>query len=185
MRWLAGLAASDMKGRVMLTKQRKVPKYEGLTTKQRVNRGWKWLDENFPGWQAKINLADLSLADGTKCICGQVFEDDAKRANQRTNADDDKAWGDIYVTPYDYAERTLFAQANSWITSLVGVPTIDFANIEAYTEQWYEARDRAQKVGKALGFVADDNYYITYDDLQREWISRLKAWKAKQEGAKG
>lgn len=44
-----------------------------------VRRGAEWLDENHPGWEARIDLTKLNLRNCTSCIVGQVygFRDDA------------------------------------------------------------------------------------------------------------
>lgn len=40
-----------------------------------VRQGEQWLDENHPGWYKKIDLSDLDMENGHKCICGWVFKD--------------------------------------------------------------------------------------------------------------
>lgn len=37
-----------------------------------VVRGAAWLDDNFPGWERKIDLSILDINVGDSCICGQV-----------------------------------------------------------------------------------------------------------------
>lgn len=39
----------------------------------RVERGSAWLDEQYPGWFASIDLMSLDVAHGDKCVLGQVF----------------------------------------------------------------------------------------------------------------
>lgn len=74
-----------------------------LTIEQRVANGARWLDENFPGWEKRINIKTLDLSYGEDCICGQVFKRKARE----------------YASGFDYAYSTLFEEANSWITELV------------------------------------------------------------------
>lgn len=38
-----------------------------------VSRGANWLDENHPGWTARINLDDLMMNNCTKCVIGQAI----------------------------------------------------------------------------------------------------------------
>jgi hypothetical protein len=45
-----------------------------LTVEERVANGARWLDENFPGWEKRINIKTLDLENGQSCICGQVFK---------------------------------------------------------------------------------------------------------------
>lgn len=44
-----------------------------LSVKERVANGARWLDESFPGWEARIDPGTLELRSGERCICGQVF----------------------------------------------------------------------------------------------------------------
>ncbi len=44
-----------------------------MTAKERVQNGAQWLDETEPGWEDRIDTARLHLANGTKCILGQLF----------------------------------------------------------------------------------------------------------------
>ena len=88
--------------------------YSGLTVKQRVNRGWRWLDENFPGWQERVNIETLSMVSGEDCICGQLFGDAMRKANSSPD-NLTKHAGHKFVHGYDYTERTLFTEANSWV----------------------------------------------------------------------
>lgn len=37
-----------------------------------VARGAAWLDENFPGWERRVDLSILDISDPALCICGQV-----------------------------------------------------------------------------------------------------------------
>ena len=39
---------------------------------ERVARGAAYMDENYPGWERKINLSVLDITDGEVCICGQA-----------------------------------------------------------------------------------------------------------------
>lgn len=41
----------------------------------RVARGAAWLDENHPGWERRIDLADLQLSSSCRCVLGQLFGD--------------------------------------------------------------------------------------------------------------
>lgn len=38
-----------------------------------VAAGAAWLDENEPGWEGRIDLADLDLANSCRCVLGQVM----------------------------------------------------------------------------------------------------------------
>lgn len=48
----------------------------------RVKRGARWLDENFPGWEKRIDTTTLDLANGETCICGQVFKKRQRNTKQ-------------------------------------------------------------------------------------------------------
>lgn len=43
-----------------------------MTVESRVARGAAWLDQVVPGWERKIDLSRLDLADSCQCILGQV-----------------------------------------------------------------------------------------------------------------
>lgn len=45
----------------------------------RVARGAAWLDKVMPGWIRKIKLTDLQLADGRRCVLGQLTPAFAKK----------------------------------------------------------------------------------------------------------
>ena len=118
----------------------------------RVKRGARWLDENFPGWESRINPETLSLSDGQQCICGQVFREEVST----------EEFG------YNFAERNLFGEANSWVSTLVpkGEP------------------HRAVQVASTLGFMngygpngrssgMTDEEYVTFDELQEAWVALL------------
>ncbi len=141
--------------------------------RKRVKNGVRWLDENFPGWEGRIDVDTLRLDDGVSCICGQVFRD--------------KVDTDIF-NGYGYAEGHLFAQANSWISALIGVEaipreTIDEANAALntseldddaysdYVELLDAAQARATAVGVALGFMSDSE--ASFEALQEAWIRKL------------
>jgi hypothetical protein len=125
------------------------------TVKGRVANGARWLDENFPGWEDRINLNTLRLDDGELCICGQVF---GRTPSGRKRSG----------TGYEWANRHLFEEANSWITPLIESKTVSFSR-------------RSTRVSWALGFSAYGGYHLGvsngpgYDALQREWVRVLKA----------
>lgn len=43
----------------------------GIAT--RVARGAQWLDRNYPGWWAKIDLETLTVSSCKSCVLGQVY----------------------------------------------------------------------------------------------------------------
>lgn len=140
-------------------------RYGSLRT--RVERGARWLDENFSGWESRIDLDTLELQSGESCICGQVFGQDSP---YRTDGGRER----MYNCGYSYASRTLFAQANSWISTLVGAPV----------DSWfsYGGHKRAEEVGQALGFYLPDSEFGDYNHsvgsyagLQKEWKRFLRA----------
>lgn len=136
----------------------------------RAKRGARWLDENFPGWEKRINLRTLQLETGESCICGQVFKKKAEKP------------GSFAIDGFDYARTHLFAEANSWVTAIVGSPA--------------GAPGRRDAVGTALGFVdgsvsqnrhygchplkyKSDRTVVGYDDLQKAWVKLVQKRKAK------
>lgn len=42
-----------------------------------VQRGAAWLDENKPGWESKMDLENFYMSDGSRCVAGQVFREEA------------------------------------------------------------------------------------------------------------
>lgn len=150
-----------------------------LSAAQRVRNGARWLDENFPGWEDRINIATLSLEDGNNCICGQVFAGRARRLNSA-------------MSGYTYAEDHLFAEANSWISGFVLSGPITRRRIAFWRkkaadgdvfayDKWAELVDDAQRrayvVARGLGFLSDGD--ITFAHLQKEWVALLKRRAAK------
>ena len=136
----------------------------------RVERGARWLDENFPGWESRINARTLSLANGSRCICGQVFKKEAKEFESY----------DI-GNGYSYAWHTLFTDANSWITAIVKLRT----NSEGRRLSKKERERRSARVGIALGFMEGcldlrsahecDQLFVGFDRLQKVWKALLKS----------
>lgn len=44
----------------------------------RVARGAAWLDENEPGWERRVEVNELRMKDGCRCVLGYVFREDAQ-----------------------------------------------------------------------------------------------------------
>lgn len=127
----------------------------------RVRRGARWLDENFPGWEGRINPETLMLHDGQNCICGQVFKGEAEKG--------DDGFGHAF---------DLFSEANAWITGIVKL-----APVEPESSDPDVVEHRAQAVAVALGFdmgdiaggtAQSDHVYVTFRALQDAWIELLK-----------
>lgn len=47
-------------------------KYTAEMAHAAAARGAAWLDKKCPGWELEINLADLDLGEGDRCILGQT-----------------------------------------------------------------------------------------------------------------
>jgi hypothetical protein len=151
-----------------------------LTIEERVDNGWRWLEENFPGWQDRIDRGTLDLAGSQHCICGQVFAD-AVEANPR-------ACGDNGISGYWFAYRSFFTEANSWVTALVGQDPTQPVVIPESGELsgWTHTHEqRAGAVAVSLGFLADgrldahtDRHVGAHDALQAEWQYRLDEYDA-------
>jgi hypothetical protein len=126
-----------------------------LTIKGRVANGARWLDENFPGWEERIDPKTLMIWSGYDCICGQLFADEAKKSRAKG-----------VENGYDWARSHLFYQANSWISEMVGEATVrKFA--------WNnEGGQRSIAVAKVLGFSGGDD--ATSDQLEKSWKKLLK-----------
>lgn len=45
-----------------------------LTIEQRVAKGAAWLDEKYPGWWAKVDIATLAVSSCRKCVLAQVYD---------------------------------------------------------------------------------------------------------------
>ena len=138
----------------------------------RAKRGARWLDENVPGWEKRINLRTLRLADGESCICGQVFKKKAVAEAKKT--------GRRFASGYSYAADHLFEQANSWVTSIV--PKDD--DLDGI---------RGEGVAVALGFDSgsledylsssirfkSDRVFVNFSDLQTAWVKLVGQRKAR------
>lgn len=120
-----------------------------------VQRGARWLDENFPEWTTRIDLDTLELSEANQCICGQVFAD---RVEVEGTEETDPSFG--IESGFDYANTHLFAEANSWIS--VAIPKGEIF--------------RANKVSRYLGFMESD--FASFHDLQRNWVRFLERRKA-------
>lgn len=59
-----------------------------------VAAGAGWLDEREPGWEPKVDLADLDVSNRCRCVLGQVFID---RAPDGYTAAMNEWWGDVSV----------------------------------------------------------------------------------------
>ena len=130
-----------------------------IAARVRAKRGAKWLDEHFPGWQQYINAETLELNDPKQCICGQVFERQAKESES-------------HLSGFDYAYDHLFTEANRWLT------THRFARLP---EGEYEVPEIG--VASALGFdsgivpggrAKSDPVYVDHWDLQMAWVELLE-----------
>lgn len=65
------------------------------TISERVQRGAEWLDTERPGWVDRINLDIFDMAEGCKCVIGQLSPHDFDTAIH-------KVWmGLTYSTAYD------------------------------------------------------------------------------------
>ena len=125
-----------------------------LTLEERVANGARWLDENFAGWESRIDTYTLVLSDKETCICGQVF---SKEALENGYIGFSGATGETVPFGYDYAEQHLFQEANSWILS--SVPKND--------------PTRARQVSFFLGFDLEPNSSYSYEELQEAWVDLL------------
>lgn len=127
---------------------------EYLTVEERVRNGARWLDENFPGWIDRIDLDTLALSSSGNCICGQVFRKEAQSIERIEDG-----------SGYWFAERTLFSEANSWISG----------SIPKEPDGGYDAR-RAQAVSEFLGFNTngydDDDLF---EELQNAWKELIQS----------
>jgi hypothetical protein len=138
-----------------------------LTPEERVSNGAYWLDENFPGWADRINVEDLSLSSAENCICGQLFRDQ-------------DVGEDYNLSGFEFAHKTLFSEANSWIEAFVGpkVP-VGWRQGDPVPELTPEQRTRADLAGAFLGFITltdthlDVGDQISYSDLQTAWMEVL------------
>ncbi len=142
-----------------------------VSVKTRVERGARFLDEVAPGWEDRIDLETLDLVSGYHCICGQLWAAKAKRSRSE------------YIdNGYDFAVHNLFAQANSWITSLVGQEPITRAQSMA---DGYALREgmRGYNVAAALGFATGKPIEDTWAVLEAEWKRLLRRRAKAKAGA--
>lgn len=45
----------------------------------RVARGAEWLDATKPGWERLVDLAELDLSNGCRCVLGHVFREEGEQ----------------------------------------------------------------------------------------------------------
>ena len=163
----------------------------------RVRRGARWLDENVPGWWQRVNLNTLLLESAYSCICGQVFEAQGEADNGASG--------------YTYALRHLLAQANAWLSEIVGVAAPmsaqmlednyeelinkddrDPTAVEKAMRLWEDAQARADKAAIAMGFSTGrirsrnvtDSINLDWAPLQSQWKKLLRdRQQAAQDGA--
>lgn len=117
-----------------------------------VENGWRWLTANFPGWQRRIDIETLDLAYGSRCICGQLFAEEALEENR----------SDGYV----WALSSLFDEGTRWLRTLF--PELD-EEVELDEEEF----------AALLGFSIEGTYY-GYFPLREAWVRRLRAYAAEQ-----
>lgn len=76
---------------------------DDLDVETRVERGVLWLDEHVPGWYHRIDLDVFDIRSCNRCVCGQVFEDEAY-ASRRDNPEYPSCNGyDYFTNHYDHA----------------------------------------------------------------------------------
>lgn len=138
--------------------------------RSRVKSGARWLDENFPGWESRIDLDTLELKNSFNCICGQVFEKEARQT------------GYLSCSGFSYAESNLFTEANSWVTSLVGIKPGN-PDTEQNDNRISALYDRITRVSIALGFCGGSitkprwqrqAIYVQFEELQNAWVELLQ-----------
>lgn len=124
---------------------------ETSTVEQRVANGARWLDENFPGWEARVNPDTLLMHDGSRCICGQVFEEERKNL-------------DLYMYDgYSYASAHLFREAIAWLE------TTDDGRFTSYG-----ALD--QSMAYRLGFTIAYHPVSNGGGLSQQWGTLQEVW---------
>ena len=144
------------------------------TAEERVKRGARWLDENFPGWEGRIHPDTLDVSSGVDCICGQVFAEEVQPLQERGVAS--------VGTGFDVAYMTLFTEANSWISAMAGPALpVGEAQLAGQIPWTDEQLDRRELVATGLGFYAETGRYRTVsgafeDDVDYEDLT--EAWKA-------
>ena len=144
-----------------------------LTVKERVENGARWLDENFSGWVDRIDVYTLNLDSTRTCICGQVFD---PAVHPQNSGDDYDSRG------YDFAEDTLFSEANHWITELVGIKPFSAAIAEMTMKGYVDRRKEARValVSAALGFnELSQPYPVLVCGFLGGTHDQTKEWKKK------
>jgi hypothetical protein len=51
------------------------------TVAERVAAGAAWLDEHEPGWETLMNVLDLDMSVGCRCVLGQLYAAAAEDSN--------------------------------------------------------------------------------------------------------
>lgn len=124
----------------------------------RAKRGARWLDENFPLWEDKVNPLTLRLRSGHDCICGQVFSDNP---DMRSG--------------YGYAEETFFKDANHWVSAIVAPNEKSRAQRVGIALGFLEGSVNESGYGSMrhpLRFKSD-RVKVSFTDLQVAWLNLL------------
>lgn len=76
-----------------------------LTIAQRVSNGAEWLDNTVPGWEDRMTLPEFNIRNACKCVCGQVFKEDAAEHRAQSYNGFDYAC-DLYDGEYPWAQMS-------------------------------------------------------------------------------
>lgn len=73
-----------------------------MTPQERVGEGAALLDRTVPDWETKIDLANLVIWDGCRCILGQLYGTYFNGTDMLLDEDDKKAAAHGFAAlPYD------------------------------------------------------------------------------------
>lgn len=129
-----------------------------------IDRGMKTMDDHFgsPEWVAKIDLEALDLSLSTSCVCGQLFEMEAKEWGKQ------KDISSSYSTGYEWALQYIMedeadAAANGFMLTDPGYLTILILKYNGLT--YSDAVERF-KFKEAWGMFTD------------MWIERIEKRRA-------
>lgn len=118
---------------------------------ERVTRGWALLDRELgPEWPAAVDIDQLDLASGRRCIVGQLAVSIAHKHMVRETRDDTR--------PVEYVET---------------VPLL-FGRTDYSTDN----RQHVDKQAISHGFNKPDaeRHAYGYEELNEEWADRLCEW---------
>jgi hypothetical protein len=129
-----------------------------------VIRGAEWLDELNPTWFLLIDTSQFDLMDSTKCICGQIFCEDALTSA----VTDSDSYVSYYDNGYDFALAKYFDNEE---TAAIAHGFQALTNYSSTQVRYYKEEE------VNLRKILDASFYMNparqYEFLAYEWIRQI------------